>query len=118
MGINANVAPEALGEDLRQPATSLRATLGRDVDLDRLIDDSVDRITIHLRALEDAGLTADHLWRLNDALAWRGQPVALQRGEQRIEGVLHGIDQTGRAIIGEAAYEAGEVTGLIPTSAT
>lgn len=112
VGINANNAPETLGDDLRQPPTSLGAVLGRQVDCAALIETCAERIAAALTALERDGLTAEDVRRLNDLLAWRGRRVSLERGGERIEGVLRGIDAGGRALVGERACDAGEVTQL------
>jgi BirA family transcriptional regulator, biotin operon repressor / biotin---[acetyl-CoA-carboxylase] ligase len=110
VGINANLAPQALGDQLRQPATTLRAALGHDVDLDALIDACAANIARHLSALEAGGLTDDVLAQLNAVLAWRHERVTLERAGTAITGILHRLDAHGRAVIGDHACDAGEIS--------
>lgn len=50
VGINANFDTAELGPDLRTPPTSLREILGRDVDLETLIESATQAILSHLQS--------------------------------------------------------------------
>ncbi|MFW6060209.1 MAG: biotin--[acetyl-CoA-carboxylase] ligase, partial [Phycisphaeraceae bacterium] len=109
VGINANLETAALGENLRRPAIALREVCGAMVNIQDLIETCATAIAEAMHRLERDGVDAATMQRINAALAWRGQQVALRRGVEQIEGILHSVDHAGRALIGDGAYEAGEL---------
>ncbi|MFP4143934.1 MAG: biotin--[acetyl-CoA-carboxylase] ligase [Phycisphaeraceae bacterium] len=116
IGINANLAPAELGTDLRRPATSLQAALGRRVDVRELIEAAGEAVAARLSALERGGFGERDVSVLRRHLAWLGERVLVRFGERQVEGVLGGLDPRGRVVLetdnGPVAFDAGEVEGL------
>jgi BirA family biotin operon repressor/biotin-[acetyl-CoA-carboxylase] ligase len=92
IGLNVNLDPDALGEDLLVQATSLSQALGR----------PVPRLPLLLALLEAAegrylGLRQGHSpWReWADRLTTLGQRVTVSGAGRPLEGVAEGVDATG-----------------------
>lgn len=121
VGINANVDPAALGEDLRHPATSLANVLGHDVDVRALVQRAAARMSERLRGLERVGFGGRDLSEARQHLAWRDRCVTLQRGSETLRGELANVDDAGRLVLQTATElihcDAGEIASLRPAEA-
>lgn len=118
IGVNANFPAAALGPGLRQPPTSLRDELRRDVPLARLRDRLLDELEEALADFEQ------DLWRerllpeIERRLAWRGRPVRCTDTQQQLlaQGLLTGLDAQGCLLIqtpgGPQALAVGELQRL------
>lgn len=98
VGINVNVAPEALPPRPRYPAISLSAALGRQVERGRLLRAllrAFDRDYAELH--ERGGAPILRRWRaLSDTL---GRPVQVATGAATVEGLAEEVDEVGALII-------------------
>lgn len=98
IGVNVNVAPEALPARPRYPATSLAAVLGRQVERGRLLRAllrAFDRDYAELH--ERGGAPILSRWRaLSDTL---GRPVQVATGTATVEGLAEEVDGAGALII-------------------
>jgi len=94
VGVGINVAmPVSASASIDQPWIDLR----RDAEMpdrNRLLAALLDELLPMLAQYESAGFAAwREEWLALDAYA--GQPVMLISGDQRQEGVAHGVDETG-----------------------
>lgn len=115
LGINVNGSETTLPPDLRGIATSLAASTGTALDLNRfaakLLTTSLDAYQKFIT--EDIRSELQTLWSRYDFLA--GQPVATLQGNVRIQGEAVGIDADGSLILhlpdgNRRLVRAGDVT--------
>ncbi|MEX0744528.1 MAG: biotin--[acetyl-CoA-carboxylase] ligase [Phycisphaeraceae bacterium] len=98
VGINANLAADALPTNLRQPATTLRDVIGRAVDLPALTESLTHALTAELTALDQHGFTDHTRLAIEEHLAFRGRPVSLHAGGHATPcppGIIEGIAPNG-----------------------
>ncbi|MFW5857844.1 MAG: biotin--[acetyl-CoA-carboxylase] ligase [Planctomycetota bacterium] len=94
VGLNANLDPDDLPEEIRDQATTLRATLGRDVPLPELATAVANNLAEELRLLRKG--EARRLVRMaEDRLVWRNEPVVLQAADREWKGTLLGLSSDG-----------------------
>ena len=115
LGIGINVNNSVPGEDteLRTPAIAIADRIrGSQVDLPRFTGALIEAISDGLGRHGPAGLGDVDLCALNDRLAFRGEIVRLDRAG--IEGVLIGVDGSGRVLIevdgARRAFSSGELS--------
>ncbi|MEM9251999.1 MAG: biotin--[acetyl-CoA-carboxylase] ligase [Planctomycetota bacterium] len=119
VGVNVLGPVEALGE-VRVPATTLALAIDRELDPADIADAVATQLVARLDCLLDVGWTEGDHAALNDALAYRGEPVAFTRAGQRHTGTLLGVAADGHALIHLAAqatparFAAGDIDRLSP----
>ncbi len=117
VGINADLDPAALGDDLRYPVTSMKAATGLSFDLAILIRYVTQCITEFMNELEQHGLTEARRKEIESNLAWLGKTVALQVEHRRVEAKLAGLHSDGSLILerdGEKrTFQMGEIEHLM-----
>ncbi|NJL30707.1 MAG: hypothetical protein HC898_03240 [Phycisphaerales bacterium] len=117
VGINADLDPSVLGDDLRFKATSLKAATGLSFDLAILIRGVTQCITEYMTELENHGLTEARRLEIQSNLAWLGQNVALQVEHRRVEAKLAGLHSDGSLVLereGEKrTFSMGEIEHLM-----
>jgi BirA family biotin operon repressor/biotin-[acetyl-CoA-carboxylase] ligase len=119
IGVNVNLNPEALGQGLRHPPTTLQEQLSRPIRINELRDAVVRRLQNRLRVFERDGLGLI-LGSIRKRLAWLEMPIGceLPSGERR-DGVLEGIDDRGRLLMnhetdGTIALDIGDIVHVSP----
>jgi len=108
IGVNVNTPPEVLETIERPlwPATSLMASLGREIEKDALLEALTGRFVEHLECFMEGGVGA-FLPRLEKiSLLARADTFVLQEGEQRHRCRYSGLGQDGALIVTLA--ESGE----------
>ncbi len=104
LGLNISTDPDEFPEELRETATSLKASGGRAPGRDELLAVLLERLGTLLDAPAATVLGA---WRARDAL--KGTEISWSEGS----GTARGIDDTGALLVetpgGEVALQAGEV---------
>jgi biotin-(acetyl-CoA carboxylase) ligase len=99
VGINADFEESLLPPDVRTPATTLRATLGRAIDVGGLAERLVERLGGVL-ARSGESLDDSELRRVLGRLAYLDEPVRVSRLDGTVvEGVLAGLSPDGRAAV-------------------
>ena len=117
IGINVNVAPDALPARPLYPATSLAAALGRPVDRGRLMRALLRGLDRDYRELGEHGAaSALRRWRARSETI--GRVVQVATSSATIEGLAEDIDDTGALLVrtrdgAERRVVAGEVTGEV-----
>jgi BirA family biotin operon repressor/biotin-[acetyl-CoA-carboxylase] ligase len=111
IGLNVDVAPDELADDLRQTASSLRIASGGPVDREAALDALLARLAAWVEHLGDPARVVK-AFRERDVL--QGQRIVWSSGEARHEGEAQGIDDDGALIVFTDAGErvrldAGEV---------
>ncbi|NNM87407.1 MAG: biotin--[acetyl-CoA-carboxylase] ligase [Phycisphaerae bacterium] len=101
VGINANFAPELLGQPLRQPATTLQHEIHHAIDLQTLLNLLLESLEHHLLIVDRGDFAEVLLPQIRPRLAWLGQPVRCgpQNGASTVEGRFIGVDGRGQALI-------------------
>lgn len=125
VGINANVAPEALPSRPHYPATSLQAALGRPVERGRLLRAVLRALARDYAELHAGGGAAVlRRWRAWSETLGKFVRVALARtaagASQVVEGVAVDVDDAGALLVRtrdgtEVRIVAGDVTGQMTT---
>ena len=117
IGINVNVAPEALPRRPQYPATSLAAAAGRSVGRGPLLRTLLRRFDRDYGELRERGGAAIlERWRaLSETL---GREVRVATASATIEGLAYDVDEVGALLVrardgGERRIVAGEVTGEV-----
>ena len=104
IGLNVNVQPEDLPEELRESATSIAIAGGKDRDPEQALGRLLQSLAHWIEAPSAEVLAA---WRERDAL--RGERISWNGGE----GVADGIDDSGALLVetagGKVTLEAGEI---------
>jgi BirA family biotin operon repressor/biotin-[acetyl-CoA-carboxylase] ligase len=117
IGVNVNVAPEALPSRPRYPATSLAAALGRSADRGRLMRALLRRLNRDYDEIGTRG--ADGIlaqWRARSETL--GRAVQVSTASETIEGVAYDVDETGALLVrthggADRRIVAGDVTGEV-----
>jgi len=114
IGINVNVAPEALPSRPRYPATSLAAATGGSADRGRLLRALLRRLNRdydELRARGGEDILAQ--WRARSETL--GRVVQVSTASETIEGLARDVDETGALLVrtrgADRRIVAGDVTG-------
>lgn len=114
IGLNANVAPEALPDRPYYPATSLQAVLGRPVDRGRLLRALLRVLDGDYQELSrGGGAAALGRWRARSETL--GRYVRVATAAATVEGLAAGVDESGALLIRaddgtQRRIVAGEVT--------
>ncbi len=106
IGLNVNLAPEDVPEPIRQQTTSLAAALGKEVDKDQVLHRLLKEMNRLYRRLS---LRSDPQWLVEawqQSCAHLHQEVWVTQNKYRYDGIFHGIDASGAALL------------ELPTSAT
>ncbi len=113
IGVNVNLDPALLGNDLRRPATSLRQALGHEVNLSAFSDALIADLTQRMARMEAHGLTPAEVAAIEARMLWRGQTVNFQHNGASKQGRLEGLDQYGRLILQTATESLTLASGEI-----
>jgi BirA family biotin operon repressor/biotin-[acetyl-CoA-carboxylase] ligase len=114
VGIGVNYAVDQLDPDLvAQPWVSVKQAGARSVEKNNLLSDLLAKVLqAHLQLFNNE--TSDFMRRWNQYDYLTDKDIALQRGQQIVEGKYCGIDETGRLLVdvdgSVEAFVAGEVT--------
>ena len=100
IGLNVNLQPEDLPEELRETATSIAAAAGEPRDLEDQLAALLRSLDGWIGASQEAVLAA---WRRRDAII--GRQVSWDGGEGRAAG----IDDSGALLVGLQELNAGEI---------
>jgi BirA family biotin operon repressor/biotin-[acetyl-CoA-carboxylase] ligase len=98
IGINANIAPDALGEVSGHPVTSLQAQLGRPVQRDVLIRVLLRELDQAYAVLRSAGVP-EVLRRWRELAETVGRSVRVEMPGATIHGTAFDIDEAGALLI-------------------
>lgn len=102
IGVNANLAVDALPPCVRETGTSLRELLGRTVDRNSLIADILNHLESAYGEFLVSGLTTLGP-RITELCAFLGRPVVMRnltaRDQGETHGTLQGIDSQGRVLL-------------------
>ncbi len=119
IGINADFDENELPDDARHPATTLRSRFRTTFSARELAERVVRRFTAlgdEIGNGAEASLPQHLLSRLNEALAYAGEPVSFTLDREQREGVVRGVDKTGALIVetdtATIAVTSGEVDRL------
>ena len=99
IGVNVDFDLALLPTDLRHPATTLSAAIGRAVPVDAVIDAIAEQLTALLTEFEAAGLTAELVAELGEHLAYVGTVRSWQSPRGEVTGRVLGIDDAGRLLL-------------------
>jgi BirA family biotin operon repressor/biotin-[acetyl-CoA-carboxylase] ligase len=120
IGINVNVPHDALPEELRATAVSLRDETGRTHDLADVAAAVLAGWTVCYHALQADRRALRQAWR-ERSIDWWGRPVELWSGDERIVGLARDIDDSGALVLEvdgvRRAVLSGEARELRPTEA-
>jgi BirA family transcriptional regulator, biotin operon repressor / biotin---[acetyl-CoA-carboxylase] ligase len=112
IGVNVDFDLALLPSDLRHPATTLSAALGRAIPVEGVIDQVAEKVTVALENFEASGFHADLIAELGGNLAYVGTVRSWQSPRGEIAGRVLGIDDFGRLLLetnaGVQAYDVGE----------
>ena len=123
VGINANVEISLLPEEIKHKSSSLKEELGQSVDRNSLVASILNDFEPLYSEFLDRGLQAFQP-RLEEMLAYRGQPVIVENvtlGSKTFwKGTLHGLDSEGRLVLsgpeyGKKAFPSGDLSLRIET---
>ncbi len=98
VGVNANIAQEALPHTPGYPATSLQVLLGRPVDRGSLIRALLRGLDRGYELLGSAGVRAV-LARWREMADTLGRRVQVEMPDTLVQGVAHDIDETGALLV-------------------
>jgi BirA family transcriptional regulator, biotin operon repressor / biotin---[acetyl-CoA-carboxylase] ligase len=117
IGVNANVAAEALPATDRLPATSLLAETGSVTDRLGLLWAIIRTLEAAYAVFDESGFAALRgRYQALDDLA--GRRIELRLGERVVRGVASGVDESGRLVVvtpqgEEQRFEAGQVHRVV-----
>jgi biotin-(acetyl-CoA carboxylase) ligase len=103
--------------------TSLAAAAGHPFDLTETVSALINHVAQRLSnagLIEEAGSSSppgfsdrEMIDQFNQCLAWRGQSVRIRQGPEEMQGILNGLDETGRLLLttlaGQRYITAGEL---------
>ncbi|RLF61412.1 MAG: biotin--[acetyl-CoA-carboxylase] ligase [Thermoplasmata archaeon] len=98
IGINANVKVEEFPREIREGATSLMKEVGKEIDIDKLIDKVLKNIEFYYSIFKKDGF--DRIlqeWSKLSATLWRKVRITTKSGT--VEGTAIGIDKNGSLIV-------------------
>ena len=103
-GVNVNHRQEDFPDEIRERATSLRQAGGAYLNPESVLAAALERFEKYVTLARDRGADA-----LRDAVVDRlpapGTTVALRRGDDRVEGVVEGITETGALRFRERGHD-------------
>ncbi len=115
LGLNLNVQPQDLPEEIRPTAISLWEASGERVDVNRFAAALIGRVLTAYGQFVEGNYQEkfEELWLRYDVL--RGQPVTVVQGSRTITGTATGIDREGSLLVRVDSgrterFRAGEVT--------
>ncbi len=108
VGLNLDLDPADLPEDLRETLTSVRAQTGRAPDAAAAAAAVLARLPGWYHALRE-GSSVLAAWRRR-SLPWWGRPVEARSGESLIRGIARDIDERGALVL---ELEDGTCTALL-----
>jgi BirA family biotin operon repressor/biotin-[acetyl-CoA-carboxylase] ligase len=113
IGINVNWRREEMPPEIAARATSLADVAGRDLDRTALLSVLLDALDAELAALERGGSPVE---RFRSASVLDGRRVAVELGEEVLEGTAAGIADDGALLLdaaaGRIALTIGEVVSV------
>lgn len=116
IGVNVNMSPEIMPEEIRPHVTSLKTEIGKSLDKITLLSQILAELENHYKILLNGNkLALINEWlRLNSTI---GKKVRVQNQDRIISGTAKGIDETGQLILRLSSgkietVSAGEVTML------
>lgn len=120
VGVNVNFDLALLPGDLRHPATTLEAALGKKLRVGDVVDAVAEELAGALEAFEADGLSAEVVVELRASLAYRGRARTWTSPAGEVRGVVAGLDDAGRLLLdgpaGRIVCESGELSdGAAPT---
>jgi BirA family biotin operon repressor/biotin-[acetyl-CoA-carboxylase] ligase len=98
IGLNLNLGPDDIPDNLRRTASSLLIETGRKCDRVKFADVLFSMLDRHCSAAEKEGFAAvrplyQHYFALN------GRRVAVLNGAERVSGIVRGIDEDGALLL-------------------
>ncbi len=99
IGVNVDFDLALLPTDLRHPATTLSAAIGRAVPVDAVIDAIAEQLTMLLNEFESTGLAGELVAELGDNLAYVGTVRSWRFPRGEVTGRVLGIDDAGRLLL-------------------
>jgi BirA family biotin operon repressor/biotin-[acetyl-CoA-carboxylase] ligase len=103
-GVNVNHRVEDFPDEIRERATSLRQAGRANLNPESVLAATLERFEQYVTLARDRGADA-----LRDAVVDRlpapGTTVALRRGDDRVEGVVEGITETGALRFRERGHD-------------
>ncbi|MGH2416777.1 MAG: biotin--[acetyl-CoA-carboxylase] ligase [Candidatus Limnocylindria bacterium] len=113
IGINVNWRRDAMPAEIAARASSLAEVAGRELDRIALLGVLLDALDAELAALERGGSPVD---RFRSASTLDGRRVAVELGEEVLEGIAAGIGDDGALLLdaaaGRVALTIGEVVSV------
>jgi len=98
IGINANVDTKEFPEEIAKGAVSLKEELGKEVDIEELVNEVLNQIDAHYSLFKEKKFKAIlREWSKLSATLWR--KVKIVTRDRVIEGVAVGIDKNGSLIV-------------------
>jgi BirA family biotin operon repressor/biotin-[acetyl-CoA-carboxylase] ligase len=114
VGVNVDFDSELFPPELRHPATTLRAALGRSLAVDEVVAAVADSLEIVLTAYGATGLDDALRTELTDHLAYLGEVRTWHSPAGPVAGRVLGIDSAGRLLLdgpgGVIACDTGELS--------
>jgi BirA family biotin operon repressor/biotin-[acetyl-CoA-carboxylase] ligase len=115
IGVNVGFDPALFAGDLRHPATTLCAALGRPVDVEDVVGDVARHVGDGIEVFEREGLNEKLLDELRVNLAYVGSVRTWISPQGAVTGTVLGVDDCGRLVLSrgpgpeEVACEIGEL---------
>jgi BirA family biotin operon repressor/biotin-[acetyl-CoA-carboxylase] ligase len=116
IGVNVNMSPDALTEDIRPFATSLKAEIGKSVDKITLLSQILAEMEKYYKILLNGNKRAliNEWLSLNSTI---GKKVKIENQDRTMSGTAEGLDENGQLVIRLSSgkietVSAGEVTIL------
>jgi BirA family biotin operon repressor/biotin-[acetyl-CoA-carboxylase] ligase len=113
VGVNVDFDPVLFPPDLRHPATTLRAALGRSLAVDEVVAAVADSLEIVLQSYAATGLDDALRAELTDHLAYIGEVRTWLSPTGPVAGRVLGIDNAGRLLLdgpsGVITCDTGEI---------
>jgi BirA family biotin operon repressor/biotin-[acetyl-CoA-carboxylase] ligase len=114
VGVNVDFDPAEFPPELRHPATTLRAALGRSLAVEDVIAAVADHLEIVLQAYASTGLDDALRAELTDHLAYVGEVRTWLSPAGSVAGRVLGLDDAGRLLLdgpnGVIACDTGELS--------
>jgi BirA family biotin operon repressor/biotin-[acetyl-CoA-carboxylase] ligase len=117
VGVNVDFDVELLGpqDQLRHPATTLSAAVGRRIGVNSIIESVSRRLVEGLQDYEKHGLSGSVLGELREHLAYVGMLRRWSSSRGVVAGLVLGVDEAGRLLMETEgrvqAIEVGEIGG-------
>lgn len=99
VGINVNIDPETLGNDLRHPATSLRTAWGKEFTVESVVEAVGRHLETALQEFEKHGLCNRLLDEFRAHMAYVDQVTNWQLPSETVAGRVVGIDNQGQLLL-------------------